>query len=429
MPHRYLVRFLLALGTVLVVLAIFAVWAERQFLDPDEWAHTSGKLLQNEEIQSELSQYLTDQLFTTVDVQAQLQHRLPPQVKPLAGPIAGGLREFATSASQRALSSPRVQAAWEQANRTAIQLVLNLVEGNGQLVQAQGGDVSLQLRPLVATLASRIGVSADVASKLPPNVAELRIVKSDQIDTAQKIIKVIHGLALVLSLVALGCLALAIFLSRGRRQVTVLWCGIDLIVAGIAVFVVRKLAGDALVNALASDTAKPAVHAAWSIGTSLMTSIATTVIIYGVLFVIASWLVSATATGRWARRALAPWLRDHPVWVYSLLVAVALVYFALAPTHALRAALTLLLLTALAIAGLTALRRQAAAEFPDAQAGDTMAGLRAWAAGLRGRRAAPAAPGPQEQRLEQLERLARLREQGVLSDDEVAAEKARILSG
>ena len=106
----------------------------------------------------------------------------------------------------------------------------------------------------------------------------------------------------------------------------------------------------------------------------------------------------------------------------------ALVYFSLAPTHALRTALTLVLLTALALAGLTALRRQTAAEFPDARAGDTVAGLRAWAAGLRGRRATPA-PAPQEQRLEQLERLARLREQGVLSDDEAAAEKARILSG
>jgi HD-GYP domain-containing protein (c-di-GMP phosphodiesterase class II) len=37
-PHRYLVRFLLGLGTLLAVLAIFAVWIERQALDPDEWA-------------------------------------------------------------------------------------------------------------------------------------------------------------------------------------------------------------------------------------------------------------------------------------------------------------------------------------------------------------------------------------------------------
>ncbi len=430
-PHRYLVRSLLALGTLLAILAIFAVWIERQALDPDEWAQTSGKLLRNEEIQSALSQYLTDRLFTAADVPAQLQRRLPPRAKPLAGPIAGGLREFATDASRRALASPRVQAAWEHANRTALRLALNLIEGNGQLVQAHGGEVSLQLRPLVENLASRVGVSAEVASKLPPNVAQLQILKSDQIDTARKIVKVIHGLALVLSLVALGCLALAIYLSRGRRQVTVLWCGIDLIIAGIVVFVIRKIAGDALVDSLASDAAKPAAHAAWSIGTGLLTSLATTVIVYGALFVVASWLASPTASGRWARRELAPWLRDHPGWAYGLLIAAALVYFALAPTHGLRVALTLLLLMAFAVAGLTALRRQTAQEFPNAQSGDTRARLRGWAAGFRQRLSAPAASDSrtaEERRLEQLERLARLREQGMLSDEELAAEKARVLS-
>jgi hypothetical protein len=429
-PHRYLVRFLLGLGTVLTVLAIFAVWIERQALDPDEWAQTSGNLLRNEQIQSALSQYLTDRLFKAVDVQAQLQHRLPPQAKPLAGPIAGGLREFATDASQRAFASPHVQAAWEDANRRALRLALNLIEGNGELVQAQGGEVSLQLRPLVANLAARVGVSADVAAKLPPNVAELRILKSDQIDTVRTIVKVVHGLALVLSLVALGCLALAIYLSRGRRQVTVLWCGIDLIVAGIAVFVIRKIAGDALVNSLASDTAKPAAHAAWSIGTGLLTSIATTVIVYGALFVIASWLASPTASGRWMRRELAPWLRDHPAWAYGLLIVVALIYFALAPTHGLRVLLTLVLLTAFALAGLTALRRQTTLEFPDARTGDTAVRLRTWFAGWRGRRAAPPASQSEvaeDRRLGQLERLARLREQGVLTEEELAAEKARVL--
>ena len=105
-PHKYLVRSLLVLGTVLAVLAIFAVWIERQALDPDEWASTSGKLLKNEQIQTALSQYLTDQLFHHVDVQAELAKRLPPQAKPLAGPIAGGLREFAADASKRAMASP-----------------------------------------------------------------------------------------------------------------------------------------------------------------------------------------------------------------------------------------------------------------------------------------------------------------------------------
>ncbi|GAA2087246.1 hypothetical protein GCM10009759_08500 [Kitasatospora saccharophila] len=41
---------------------------------------------------------------------------------------------------------------------------------------------------------------------------------------------------------------------------------------------------------------------------------------------------------------------------------------------------------------------------------------------------APAAP-TMDQKLEQLQQLAALKEQGVLTDDELAAQKARILSG
>ena len=82
------------------------------------------------------------------------------------------------------------------------------------------------------------------------------------------------------------------------------------------------------------------------------------------------------------------------------------------------------MLAALALAGVAALRRQAAEEFPDAQPG----ALRDWA---RGRRAGPtpeAGPGAPEDRVARLERLSRLRDHGLLTDEELAAEKARILA-
>jgi hypothetical protein len=173
-----------------------------------------------------------------------------------------------------------------------------------------------------------------------------------------------------------------------------------------------------------------AANHTWSIGTSLMTSIATTVIVYGFLFVIASWLASPTASARATRQALAPTLRERPVLVYGLLVTAALIYLALAPSLGVRVLLTLALLAGIAAVGLEALRRQTAEEFPDARAGDAAARLRTWAGGLGARRAAPApdaAEAAEERRLERLERLGRLREQGVLSDEEFAAEKARAL--
>ncbi|HZA89529.1 MAG TPA: hypothetical protein VE401_04790, partial [Solirubrobacterales bacterium] len=57
-PNRIAVRLLIGLGTVLAALAILAVWAERQALDTEEWVKTSSKLLEDEEIQVALSDFV-----------------------------------------------------------------------------------------------------------------------------------------------------------------------------------------------------------------------------------------------------------------------------------------------------------------------------------------------------------------------------------
>ena len=93
---------------------------------------------------------------------------------------------------------------------------------------------------------------------------------------------------------------------------TVLFSGVGLIAAGFAVVVARHIAGGIVVDQLVNqESVKPAGEAAWSIGTSLMISIATTVIIIGVLFAAAGWLSSPTGAARASRRVIAPALRDY----------------------------------------------------------------------------------------------------------------------
>ena len=97
---------------------------------------------------------------------------------------------------------------------------------------------------------------------------------------------------------------------------------------------------------------------------------------------------------------------------------------------------SIVLVVVLAI-GVEALRRQVIREFPDRVATGTPEGMaHALANRMRESRegrvaAAGAAPPPrlQPSRVEELERLAKLRESGVLTDEELAAEKQRILSG
>lgn len=424
-PHSGLVKALVIFGSMLAVIACFATWAERQALTTDDWVKTSGKLLEDEEIRSALANYAVAELYANVDVETELGEALPKNFKRLSGPASSGLRELAIDGAERALGTARFQELWRNANRAAHRTLVNIIEDKGDAVSTSGGEVQLRLRPLIVQVADQLGLGQDLADRLPPDVGNLRILRSDELGLAQTIAKLVHGLALVTSLLALGLFALAIYLSRGYRWITVLGVGIGLILVGIVVLILRELAGNVVVDQLAAESAKPAADSAWSIGTSVLASIARNVIVFGVFFMLAAWLASLHPSSVATRRALTPILRDYPAWVGSVLGVIALIWV-LSGVDSTRAILTRLLLLAMAAVGLFELRRKSIAEFPDASLGEMPARIRTRVSSMwRGRERATSEP--EDRRLERLERLASLRERGVLSDKEFESEKAALL--
>src|SRR5215210_5432213 len=126
-PRRGIVLAITVIASVLAFFAVFAIWVSRQLLETDTWTNTSSQLLEHPDIQAPLAGFLTDSLYSNVDVQAQLAKALPDRAQPLAGPAAGALRELANRLALQALQSPRVQQAWEQANRAAQMALLAIV--------------------------------------------------------------------------------------------------------------------------------------------------------------------------------------------------------------------------------------------------------------------------------------------------------------
>jgi putative oligomerization/nucleic acid binding protein len=453
-----LVKGLVILGSVLAFLSVFAIWTERQALNTNDWVSTSDRLIQNPTIRAAVSNYLVDQLYENVNVEKELKEILPGDTKELAGPAAGGLRQVAGSGAEKVLETSTAQELWEDANRSAHEQLVSVLENKGEAVSTEGGDVSLNLGSLLTNLASQVGIGQQLAEKLPPDAGQIKILHSDQLKTAQNIAIAIKGLALVLSLLTFAAFAAAIYLSRNSRWVTVLFSGIGLIAAGFAVIVARHIAGGIVVDQLVvTESVKPAGEAAWSIATSLMTSIATTVIVVGVLFSVAGWLGSPTASAQASRRAIAPVLRDQVAYVYTGLAIFVCFYFLSGPTQGLRSFLTTLIVAAMAAFGIHELRKQTAGEYPDASYGDAFgrtrdrvvsavkgANLGERASKLRlpevrrpGAEApstseAPTATAPaneEDARLQRLERLASLHEKGILTAEEFAAEKSRLLTG
>src|SRR3954447_24746219 len=155
--RRAVPLILIVLASIIAVVSMFAIWAKRQLLETDTWVDTSTELLQDPAIQSALSNFLVEQLYANVDVQAEIAGQLPVQLKPLAGPISGGVRQLADKAADRILAEPKVQDLWESANRVAHEKFLNVVEGDGTAVSTTNGTVTLELGAILDQLVSELG--------------------------------------------------------------------------------------------------------------------------------------------------------------------------------------------------------------------------------------------------------------------------------
>jgi hypothetical protein len=372
--RRGIVFTLIAVASLIGFLAVFAIWANRQLLETDTWTDTSTKLLEDDEIRSQVADYMVDTLYANVDVQAELQQGLPPRLQPLAGPAAAGLRQLTLRLADQALQRPRVQHLWEDANRAMHQKLIDVVEHGGD------EDVTLDIGTIVTQLGEQAGI--DVSGKIPAGVAQVEVLPNDKLSAIQKAVKALRGLAIVLTVVALALWALAIYLAAGWRREALRSIGFAFIVIGVLVLVVRKLAGDAVVDSLAStESVQPAIANTWSIATELLSAQGGAMIFYGLFIVIGAWLSGPMGFARSARRAIAPILQRRVI-AYSALGLILLLLFLWSPTPGFQRLPTALLLIALSIVGLEFLRHRAVSDFPN----ETWEGAsERWSASLRSR--------------------------------------------
>lgn len=367
-PHRWLVRSLIGVATVLGIVAIFAVWANRQLLDTGYWTSTNTKLIESPPIREAVSGYLTEQLYANVDVAGELKKGLPTELKPLAAPAAGALKDVVQKGIDLLLERPRVQELWSKANQVTHAEFVRLVENKGSVVKLPGGGaVVLDLRPMLGEVAEKVGASSTIVNKIPPKVAQLRIVTSNQLKTMQNAVNLLRSLALVLPLLVVALFALAVYLARGRRRHTLIAVGAAFIGAGLFVIVARGIIGNKVVDSLATTEAvRPAAQAAWSIGTSVLADVAWATVFIGVPVILAGLLAGPTRSATTLRRLMAPYLRDRPDITFGLVGLLLLLLFAWGPIVATKTLTGIVIVIVLAVFGTEMLRRETAREFPDA---------------------------------------------------------------
>ena len=354
---------IVVLAAVIALVAALNVWVKRQALSTDNWTNASARLLEDDRIRSAVSVYLVNQLYTNVNVSRELQQQLPPQVKPLAPQIALGLQQVAIRATDTLLARPRIQQLWRAANRRAHQLFMAVLNGKHNILQSSHGNVVLNLQPILQALEKQTGIGSRLAGRLPPDAGKITIMKGNQLETARKGVKVIRVLSYFLFFLVIALYALAMYLGRDRRKI-LLGAGVSILLVGLLVLVVRRFAGNYLVDQLTNNPdAKSAVSATWAIGTELLRNVAENAIIYGLVVIFAAVIAGPSRPATWARRVSAPTIRNHPVLLYGLVTLVLILVLLAGPTDSSRI-YPLLVLFVLAYVGTEWLRRQTNREFP-----------------------------------------------------------------
>jgi hypothetical protein len=258
---------------------------------------------------------------------------------------------------------------WKNINERAHAAVVKVLEGkdlgkNGNISTANG-EVTLDLRPAITRLATRLGLEDKLKANADPNAGQLVIMKSSQLKAAQTAVKILKDLSSLLLIAVFALYALAIYLAKGRRRL-LLATGASLVFVGLVLASLRRFLGGVIVDSLVKTEAnKQPVSVIWAPETSVLRDIAIILVVYGALVLLATALAGPNRPAVAFRRSLAPSFRHHPIVVWAAALFLFLTLLAWGPTAGNRQLLGVVILAATTAVAIAALRRQTLREFSE----------------------------------------------------------------
>jgi hypothetical protein len=429
--RRIGVWILVVLATLITFGSAAEVWVKHQLLDTPAWVRASDKLLADPAVKAALSDYIVDQVYSNVDVQQQLADKLPTDWEGLAGPLTAAVRGPLTGTVEKLLGAPKIRAIWHTVNTRAHETLVNVLKDTTKYGSTANGKVVLDLGEVIRAVAKNLGLPQSAVDRIPADAGQITLIQSDQLSVAQRAVKTLGILNWVLLIVVVGLYALAVFLARGRRRVTLRTVGLSLIIVAFGLVVVRVVSGNLIVDLIHDPSLTPAGRAVYLIGSELLVSVATTIATYGVVIVFGTFIVGPSRAATAVRRFAAPVMNaDTAVFWIGAAVLFVIVWM-WEPTPAFGIWWSVLVLLGVAGLGLELLRRRSLAEFPDQSLEVGVDGIKQSAAGawhslagkVRGQGGSSTGSDP----VERLAALQSLHASGALTDEEFAKAKATVL--
>jgi hypothetical protein len=244
---------LLILGCGLALLSVVAIWLRVTLLDTDRYVKTVAPIAAEPAVQTAVADQLSTAINAKIDFAGLARQVLPDRADVLAPAIASGVQSQIHSRLREFTASPKFQELWVNANRTAHQRLLDLLEGGrSKRLLLTGDTVYLDLSPAVANIKARLdqrGLTR-IADAIPASVdGRIKLVQSSALTDAQGGVRALKAGAIVLPILALLCLLGSVLLTRPWRR-GLLHAAIGLFVSMLVLIAVLAIARSAYLDAL-----------------------------------------------------------------------------------------------------------------------------------------------------------------------------------
>jgi hypothetical protein len=319
--RRWLVGILVVLAVIGTLVSSVTLWAHGVLMNTDKWVELVAPIEKDPQVQHNLSVYLAQRGVDAINIQQRTQNALPSQFQPLADPIAtaieGYLQTFLQKNIQAFLATDTAYNLWVGVNRVGHEQVVNALQNEPGALSINNGEARLNLLPLLskalyavqqkaprllsgvtipeispstppaeanAQLSQALGVT------LPSDFGQVTLLKSQDLQTAQTIVKIFNTVVVLLVILTVALIVASVWLSLVRRRTLIeLGVGIALalIIARVVVDRIEANVVNGLKTAQGPGIAGPAIKAA----VDNLQSFTVAFLIAGIVVAIAAFLV------------------------------------------------------------------------------------------------------------------------------------------
>jgi hypothetical protein len=240
------VVLMIVLGALCLTISPVAIWSRNLILNTDRYVQTLKPLAQDPGMQAVIISAVDKQVDNYVDVPAQIEGLLPPQVVTLIGPpLQSAVTGLVNTVVTKFVESPAFITLWVTINRTAHEQLVNVLTGNHDKAVSVGstGKVVLDLAPIVTTVKNQlVSAGIGVARNIPAVGATIQIAEVKGLARAQKAVRALNTLANWLPWVGLVLILGGIATARKHRRaliVSMVSVAAGMVVIGIGLLIGR----------------------------------------------------------------------------------------------------------------------------------------------------------------------------------------------